>query len=79
MCKSLAFCAVALTASDSIAISIAFKISSDVFAAMLLSFSKENTAELVFVSVKVKVQALLVSSFDTRIERINAVVSLGTV
>ena len=71
MCKSLAFCAVALITSDSIAISIAFKISSDVFAAILLSFSKENTAELVFVKVKVKVQALLVSSFDTRIERIS--------
>ena len=79
MCKSFAFCAVALKTSDSFATRVDVSNSADVFAAIDLSFSNEKTLELESVNVIVNVQALDVSSFDTRIDFTIAVVSAGTV
>ena len=79
MCKSFAFCAVALKTSDSFATRVDVSNSADVFAAIDLSFSNEKTLELESVNVIVNVQALDASSFDTRIDFTIAVVSAGTV
>ena len=79
MCKSFAFCAVALKTSDSFATRVDVSNSADVFAAIDLSFSNEKALELESVSVIVSVQALDASSFDTRIDFTIAVVSAGTV
>ena len=52
MCKSFAFCAVALKTSDSFATRVDVSNSADVFAAIDLSFSNEKTLELVGVGYR---------------------------